>query len=178
MSLGTLTEDQSIEFHDTEEDLLDAPVAEAAETRPQGKMPETDEQLDQWELCSELSDASSFSIISEQTDSSWLQVGDDHPADDTSYLARLMKQPGKFEVYTLPRQQRVPRKQSKKEKDETSDGRDPRNQDSSDGESGQDAPRRRLHPKQKGSWSHKAQEKVARQKGRRLAQSQRDQSHC
>merc|ERR1712232_1369070 len=74
MPLGTLLENQSTEFHDTEEDFSETSPAEPAETSPQGKMRETVEQQDQWELCSELSDASSFSLISEQTDSSWVQV--------------------------------------------------------------------------------------------------------
>merc|ERR1712187_256278 len=108
-------------------------MGELAKANARCKIPETEEQQDQWELCSELSDASSFSMISAQTDASWVQVGDGHPAEGTSYLARLMKNPGRFEVCKpLPRQQQVSQQLIKKRQDKAVDGRSPRNADSSD----------------------------------------------
>merc|ERR1719230_2281364 len=109
-------EDESIEFPETQEEFSKASAAEPTDASAQSKMAETEYQQEQWELCSELSDASSFSMISEQTDASWVHVADSHPAENTSYLARLMQNPSKFEACKpLRRQQRVSQQLAKQE---------------------------------------------------------------
>lgn len=195
MCLGTLFEDHSVELTDTEDDISEAPAPQHAGNSLPTRSSEDADLQSEWEVCSELSDVSSFSLISkhsdvssfskasEQTDSSWAQVDHDdlpwgqvdynHSSETATYLACLMKNPGTFEdSRPSPRRQWLTKAAAEK-KQQTCDGQGPTHDGACHDDIDQDALRRSWQKKQKGPWSHTAQQKVTTQKARRAAQRHR-----
>jgi len=129
-----------------------------------------------WEICSEVSDVSSFSLLSvatNETDSSWITVGKvvkgGQSKDSDSYASRLMKNGAAFQ----PCKPRDTHRPHIKESKQDTPALCPK-QDTSDDEFSPDAFSRSWQKKQKGSRSMKAREKITASVARRAEQSQRD----
>eukprot|EP00930_Biecheleria_cincta_P058557 TRINITY_DN44372_c0_g1_i1.p1 TRINITY_DN44372_c0_g1~~TRINITY_DN44372_c0_g1_i1.p1 ORF type:complete len:247 (+),score=43.35 TRINITY_DN44372_c0_g1_i1:66-806(+) len=177
-SMVTLIEETSSD----DEGVCDfASLAPAAEYACNQESPELEESLScassNWEICSEASDVSSFSLLTvatNETDSSWITVGkvakDLQNKDSDSYAARLLKNGTAFHPCKPRHSHLLPSKEFKPAAPAPCS-----THDASDEEFNADAfVRSSWQKKQKGPRSVKARAKITASIARRTEQSHQD----